>query len=88
KTLNEPNVPNQKPFVIKLATYDDGTTLVHITRWDKNLNTNCTNYLGILAGGLEQILRIRVIQLNGTVIEINLDFKLDPPNYCYGRALP
>ncbi|KAF0420356.1 hypothetical protein F8M41_007001 [Gigaspora margarita] len=30
----------------------------------------------------EQILRIRVIQLNGTVKKINLDLKLDPVNYC------
>ncbi|RIB23335.1 hypothetical protein C2G38_871961 [Gigaspora rosea] len=87
-SLNDTNVPNQTPFVIKLDTYDDGTTLVHIIRQDNNLNATCTNYLRMPALGLEQIFRIRVIQLNGTVNEINLDLKLDPPNYCYGKTMP
>ncbi|CAG8518885.1 6739_t:CDS:2, partial [Gigaspora rosea] len=80
-TLNDTNVSHNIPFVINLDTYDDGTALVHITRRDPELTANCTNYLRIPAFGLEQIFRIRVIQLNGTVIEINLDLKLDPPNY-------
>ncbi|CAG8686074.1 24104_t:CDS:1, partial [Gigaspora rosea] len=87
-SLNDTNVPNQTPFVIKLDTYDEGTTLVHITRRDNKLNVTCTNYLRMPALGLEQIFRIRVIQLNGTVNEINLDLKLDPPNYCYGKTMP
>ncbi|RIB21043.1 hypothetical protein C2G38_1137863 [Gigaspora rosea] len=87
-TLNDTNVSHNIPFVINLDTYDDGTALVHITRRDPELTANCTNYLRIPAFGLEQIFRIRVIQLNGTVIEINLDLKLDPPNYCYGKWKP
>ncbi|CAG8707337.1 15146_t:CDS:1, partial [Gigaspora rosea] len=82
-TLNDTDVPNKAPFVINLDTYSDGTTLAQITRWNLQ-NKNCSKYYGLGAGqavGLENILRIRVIQLNGTVIEINLDLKLDPMNY-------
>ncbi|RIB25463.1 hypothetical protein C2G38_474871 [Gigaspora rosea] len=65
--------PNVQPQIVDIQTYDDGTTLVHIIRRDRTiLSSYC----------LEQILRIRVIQLNGTVNEINLDLKLDPVNYC------
>ncbi|CAG8439354.1 1378_t:CDS:2 [Dentiscutata heterogama] len=65
--------PNTQPQIVDIEAYDDGTTLVHIIRHDP---TKSQGYC------LEQILRIRVIQLNGTVNEINLDLKLDPVNYC------
>ncbi|RIB22658.1 hypothetical protein C2G38_964091 [Gigaspora rosea] len=86
---------NNTPIVLDLHTYDDGTTLALIARMDPTLNENCKKNLelqvqqGHLVYGLEQILRIRVIQLNGTVIEINLnnlDLKLDPLNYCGAGA--
>ncbi|CAG8502927.1 17379_t:CDS:2, partial [Dentiscutata heterogama] len=77
---------DHQPFVLNLQTYDDGTILAHIARYDKTLIANCRSYLRINnAFGLDQILRIRVIQLDGSVKEINLnntDLKLDPLNYC------
>ncbi|CAG8468274.1 17254_t:CDS:10 [Cetraspora pellucida] len=76
-------------FVQNLQTYDDGITLVHITRRDPTINTNCSVNLGLSSPlqtfGLEQLLRLRVIQLNGSVIEINLDLNLITPNYCVMR---
>ncbi|CAG8790633.1 20769_t:CDS:1, partial [Gigaspora rosea] len=71
-------------FTVDLQTYDDGTTFVRITRYDDTLSANCKKNLNnSQSRGVEQILRIRVIQLNGTVIEINLDhdFQIDPINY-------
>ncbi|CAG8543377.1 2228_t:CDS:2 [Dentiscutata heterogama] len=79
-----------QPFVVNLQTYDDGTILALITRYDKTQNANCSSYLKPNpALGLEQILRIRIIQLDGSVKEINLnnaDLKLDPLNYCLRGA--
>ncbi|CAG8573972.1 19587_t:CDS:1, partial [Racocetra persica] len=69
-------------LVLNIQTYDDGTTLVHVARnisaSAKTSNFNCSGL------NLEPILRIRVIQLNGSVIEINSQSNLnfDPVNFC------
>ncbi|CAG8642416.1 34158_t:CDS:2, partial [Racocetra persica] len=88
---NESIIDTGNPlFVQNLQTYDDGTTLVHITRRDPKINQNCSVNLGALPTetfGLEQILRIRVIELNGNVNEINLDLNLITPNYCVLRKV-
>ncbi|RIB22337.1 hypothetical protein C2G38_1005919 [Gigaspora rosea] len=73
ESTSDTEFPHAQPQIVDIKTYDDGTTLVHIIRHDP---TKSQAYC------LEQILRIRVIQLNGTVNEINLDLKLDPVNYC------
>ncbi|CAG8710582.1 15820_t:CDS:2, partial [Dentiscutata heterogama] len=70
--------PQNEPKVVNIQTYEDGTTLVHIIR-DGIQTANCSSINGT---SLEPILRIRVIQLNGTVIEINDDLDLDSINYC------
>ncbi|CAG8800926.1 16589_t:CDS:2, partial [Racocetra persica] len=67
--------PQNAPEVVKIRTYDDGTTLVHLIR-DGIQQANCSGH------SLEPILRIRVIQLNGSVIEINANLDMDSLNYC------
>ncbi|CAG8641051.1 2771_t:CDS:2, partial [Scutellospora calospora] len=79
-TLN-PQFLNRAPVIQNIQTYDDGVTLVHIVIRSTTPTAECTR-INRLALSLEQILRIRVIQLNGTVSEINLDLHLDPLNYC------
>ncbi|CAG8842750.1 36314_t:CDS:2, partial [Racocetra persica] len=63
---------------VNIRTYDDGTTLVHIIRYGIQ-TADCSRINGI---SLEPILRIRVIQLDGTVIEINANLDIDSLNYC------
>ncbi|CAG8544555.1 3296_t:CDS:10 [Cetraspora pellucida] len=70
--------PQNAPKVVNIRTYDDGTTLVHIIRYGIQ-TADCSRINGI---NLEPILRIRVIQLNGTVIEINANLDIDSLNFC------
>ncbi|RIB30881.1 hypothetical protein C2G38_966214 [Gigaspora rosea] len=73
--------PQNLPIILNVQTYDDGTTLVHIIRKNATL-ASCTVGLNQVGLNLERILRIRVIKLDGSVKEINLDSKFDPLNYC------
>ncbi|CAG8700704.1 8295_t:CDS:2, partial [Cetraspora pellucida] len=67
--------PQNAPKIVKIRTYDDGTILVHLIRYGVQ-QANCFGH------SLEPILRIRVIHLNGTVIDINSDLDMDSLNYC------
>ncbi|CAG8513975.1 7987_t:CDS:2, partial [Cetraspora pellucida] len=67
--------PQNAPKVVKVRTYDDGTILVHLIRYGVQ-QANCFGH------SLEPILRIRVIHLNGTVVEIDTDLDMDSLNYC------
>ncbi|CAG8513995.1 7988_t:CDS:2, partial [Cetraspora pellucida] len=70
-------------LVLSIQTYGDGTTLVHVAR---NISTSTATTPNFNCSGLklEPMLRIRVIQLNGSVIEINSQSNLnfDPVNFC------
>ncbi|RIB22744.1 hypothetical protein C2G38_954472 [Gigaspora rosea] len=65
--------------IADIKTYDDGTILVHIIRNESTQTDDCSKIRGM---SLEQKLRIRLIFLNGTVIEIDPELKIDPINYC------
>ncbi|RIB26735.1 hypothetical protein C2G38_2138160 [Gigaspora rosea] len=75
ENITDTKFPQNAPNIVNIRTYDDGTALVHIIR-DSVQQADC------LGHSLEPILRIRVIQLNGSVIEINDNLNLDSLNYC------
>ncbi|RIB07585.1 hypothetical protein C2G38_418093 [Gigaspora rosea] len=65
---NKQNTTSQ--FYVKdIQFYDDGTTLIYLVR-------NSTE------NWFDHILRIRIIHLNGTVVEIDTDLNLSPASYC------
>ncbi|CAG8503401.1 9688_t:CDS:2 [Acaulospora colombiana] len=77
---------NSIPRINKLATYEDGTVLVHLIR--RNPDNTCAQRFSALLNEsgacLEQSLFLRIIDLNGTVTEINLNntnLGLDPVNF-------
>src|SRR3954454_8851985 len=69
--------PTEMPHVYDTKVYDDGTVVAKIIR--KNANTS-TPYKDCFL----EMLSLRIIHLNGTVVE--KDIKLDIPqfNYCDG----
>ncbi|CAG8595119.1 2776_t:CDS:2, partial [Dentiscutata heterogama] len=70
--------PHSQPLVLNVNTYDDGTILVLIARAqnDSVQDNSCSGLK------LEPTLRIRIIKVDGTVIEINYRYILDPLNFC------
>ncbi|CAG8569363.1 3237_t:CDS:2, partial [Dentiscutata heterogama] len=79
RNLNETFSQNGSPLIADIKTYDDGTILVHIVRFDSTQTIDCSRFHGM---SLEQQIHIRIIHLNGTVKEIEPDLKLHPINYC------
>ncbi|CAG8710294.1 13315_t:CDS:2, partial [Gigaspora rosea] len=75
--------PLNPPQVVTVHTYDDGTILVSIAReidsTRKNIATSKTSKQEYNCTGqsLEQILRLRIIQLDGTIKEIVPHLTLD-----------
>ncbi|CAG8789001.1 3008_t:CDS:1, partial [Gigaspora rosea] len=78
--ISNTSFPRNAPIILNIKTYTDGTTLVHIARSDSPINAACLgpNLEHSSRLSLEQKLLIRVIQLNGTVTEINSPLNLDP----------
>ncbi|RIB21040.1 hypothetical protein C2G38_2177719 [Gigaspora rosea] len=80
--------PLKPPQVVTVHTYDDGTILVSIAReidsTRKNIATSKTSKQEYNCTGqsLEQILRLRIIQLDGTIKEIVPHLTLDQVNFC------
>ncbi|CAG8563046.1 184_t:CDS:2 [Acaulospora colombiana] len=74
ENLSETTLPGSPPHISQIGTYEDGTILLRIYRINATEvnNTYCT----------EKKLFLRVIHLNGSVTEINVDLQLDPINYC------
>ncbi|CAG8465589.1 1060_t:CDS:10, partial [Cetraspora pellucida] len=77
--------PGSAPQVVTVQTYDNGAILVSVARKSDSQkqkdkipiynSLNCTLIF-------ENILRLRVIQTDGKIKEINSNLNLDPVNYC------
>ncbi|CAG8547548.1 13900_t:CDS:2 [Dentiscutata erythropus] len=83
ETSRQPNLTGEQPFVLFITHYQDSadTAVIRISRMNYfNYFTN--NYC------YEQRLLLRVIQANGSVIEINFDNieEIQDINYCYVNA--
>ncbi|KAF0511347.1 hypothetical protein F8M41_018265 [Gigaspora margarita] len=77
--------PLKPPQVVTVHTYDDGSTLVSIAREIDSTQTNKAipgQEYNCTGRSLEQMLRLRIIQLDGTIKEINPHLNLDPVNFC------
>ncbi|CAG8636395.1 4070_t:CDS:1, partial [Cetraspora pellucida] len=77
--------PNSPPQVVNVRGYDDGTIIVSIARQNDStmlINQAKTIPYNCVGQSLEQVLRLRAIQLDGTIKEINPRLNLDPVNYC------
>ncbi|CAG8771815.1 8691_t:CDS:1, partial [Cetraspora pellucida] len=70
-------VSDQPPRVIDIASYNDGTAVVQIIR----RNTSATPPTGTVC--IESLLSLRVIHLNGSVTEIDVDLGIQYLNYCF-----
>ncbi|CAG8666817.1 18761_t:CDS:1, partial [Gigaspora rosea] len=77
--------PLSAPQVVSVQTYDDGTILVSIARiarhTDSTIKKNPTQTYNCTGQSLEQVLRLRAIQLDGSIKEIDSHLNLDPLNY-------
>ncbi|CAG8543128.1 7980_t:CDS:2 [Gigaspora rosea] len=80
--------PQSAPQVVNVQTYDDGIILVSVARQSysqiQNVQTQTTQTYNSsqCTQIFENILRLRVIQLDGSIKEINPSLNLDPMNYC------
>ncbi|RIB08550.1 hypothetical protein C2G38_2211387 [Gigaspora rosea] len=80
--------PLNPPQVVTVHTYDDGSLLVSVAReiysTQKNnvISRDSVQKYNCTGQSLEQILRLRIIQLDGTIKEINPHLSLDPMNFC------
>ncbi|RIB17096.1 hypothetical protein C2G38_1460662 [Gigaspora rosea] len=80
ETSSQPNLTGQQPLILNIRHYQDSadTAVIRISRVNY-YNYATKNYC------FEQRLLLRVIQANGTVIEINFDNikEIQDINYCY-----
>ncbi|RIB25461.1 hypothetical protein C2G38_2067362 [Gigaspora rosea] len=74
--------PHSQPLILSINTYEDGTALVLIARAQDAAQNNSIQDASCSGLKLEPALRIRVIKLDGTVIEVNYRYNLDLLNYC------
>ncbi|CAG8540864.1 6176_t:CDS:2, partial [Dentiscutata heterogama] len=85
ESISGTSYPLSPPQIIDVQTYDDGTILVSIAReisQDKQGTGNPVQSYNCTGQKLEQVLRLRLIQLDGSIKEINPQLNLDPINYC------
>ncbi|CAG8566121.1 14076_t:CDS:2 [Gigaspora rosea] len=73
--------PHSQPLILSINTYEDGTALVLIARAQDAAQNNSIQDASCSGLKLEPALRIRVIKLDGTVIEVNYRYNLDLLNY-------
>ncbi|RIB21037.1 hypothetical protein C2G38_2140865 [Gigaspora rosea] len=77
------SLPSNPPQVVTVHTYDDGSILVSIAREIYSTQkTNSTQEYNCIGQSIEPILRLRIIQLDGTIKEINPHLSLDLMNFC------
>ncbi|KAF0511341.1 hypothetical protein F8M41_018259 [Gigaspora margarita] len=80
--------PLNPPQVVTVHTYDDGSILVSIareiysTQKNKVVSRDSVQEHNCTGQSLEQILRLRIIKLDGTIKEINPHLSLNPVNFC------
>ncbi|KAF0467599.1 hypothetical protein F8M41_025967 [Gigaspora margarita] len=80
--------PLNPPQVVTVHTYDDGLILVSIareiysTQKNKAISGTSVQEYNCTGQSLEPILRLRIIQLDGTIKEINPNLNFDPMNFC------
>ncbi|CAG8716538.1 19482_t:CDS:1, partial [Gigaspora rosea] len=76
--------PRSAPQVVNVQTYDDGVILVSVARQsDQQIQNNKpqktqTYNLSLCTQNLENLLLLRIIQLDGSIEEINSYLNLDP----------
>ncbi|CAG8561433.1 11785_t:CDS:2, partial [Gigaspora rosea] len=76
------SLPSNPPQVVTVHTYDDGSILVSIAREIYSTQkTNSTQEYNCIGQSIEPILRLRIIQLDGTIKEINPHLSLDLMNF-------